>query len=846
MKRALLAAVALVACGSNPITIGSGQFIAPTGLAWVSLADRDLVFVAGTGRDGLRALQVCEGVDSDFNLVATCLNDQQFIPGPVRVFPANIETNNRPLRLAGVHLFKPVPAGADGGIGDAGVSDAGPGDAGVADAGPGDAGVVDAGPGDAGVVDAGAGDAGVPPGGDASRTQTGVILVVGADETVRVVDAQNIFDAANGGVQASQPRTVVLTGVGVDVVADNQIDRLTDLPTGADAVTAYVVTAPSRTTPGSLVQLRVSLDPKTGPVVSQTGSCTLDGVVPSRIALAPREVPFSALEGFTSAGVAQPPTDVFVGDAAGDGVVRVAISQLSGGTCAMTRVSAGGRSVKALALSPQWYESFVDAAGNATGEGRVHPAGELLMMVLNPAATTAPGTTVDNGGVLFADLCTYDSTGLCTAFASGGTIVPIPPSRFDRTDAQGAAAEPMEPISPMASIPSEATFLFPPRPEVCPPPCSQLFVGSPSNAPVQAFSLLAALSSSDGATYFLDVLNRRFVNANFYNQPSNANLSLIPLFVIPPVFTPASADPNGPVFNLMPVDTSPDGGGVHAVGGWVQAGVTHSANWRVTWHSVLPGYERLGGTATLTGRGTYLFKSVTDLALVENDPVLHFGIGDAVAFAGYAVSPADTSAACTTLVSIESQVPLRFETTVVAIAPDGSLELALPPGISFNPANACTTFGAVAEPHTGGAAPWLVVNGFNALGRMDITPPSSAPVPFVAHERRFDYPYDYRPTDLSPLANNASRAADDSLGFYLTGDEPSIPGSQFNFSIASTDAPVFFADGAFLSGFATGIIAYSSPVHRNLIFTAVTGNDSVIEAVPETLSTSAGGIQIFR
>ncbi|HEY2030633.1 MAG TPA: hypothetical protein VGH20_15645 [Myxococcales bacterium] len=808
MKRAMVVAVALAACSSNPITIGSGQFISPTGLSWLSLADRDLIFVAGTGRDGLRALQVCEGVDSDFNLVATCPNDQQFLPGPVRVFPANIETNNRPLRLAGVRLFKPLAAT------------------------------------DAGVADAGTADV---------RTPTGVVLVVGADETVRVVDAQNIFDAANGNAAASIPLTVVLPGVGVDVVADNPIDQTTDLPTGADTVTAYVATAPSGTTPGSLIRLSVSLNPANGAATApvQTGQCTLDGIVPSRIALAPREVPATTDTTLTVTGVAQPPTDIFVGDSAGDGVVRVAADQLSTGTtpvpCVTTRVSAGGRSVKALALSPQWYETIIDASGNITGEVRFHPAGELLMMVLNPAATTTPGTTVDNGGVVFADLCTFSSDGKCKDF-TGGTLLPIPPNRFDRTDTAGASAEPMEPISPMSSIPSEAAFMIPPRPELatggCPPPCSAVYVGAPSDAPVQFFSLVAALSSSDGATYFVDVLKRRFVNANFYNQPSNGNLSLIPTFIIPPVFTPASADPNGPVLVQMAADTLK--GGVHPVGGWVQAGLTHSSNWRVTWHSVFPGYERIGGTATLTSRGTYLFKSTSDLTPLQNDPVLHFGVGDAVSFAGFAVSPADGSAACNTLVNIESQVPLRFEMTVTAIGADGSLELSVPPTINFNPANGCTVFGAVAEPHTGGTAPWLVVDGFTALGRMDISPDPSTPVPFVAHERRFDYPYDYLPTDPIPLANNASRAADDSLGFFIIGDEPTVPGSQFNFSINSSNAPVFFADAAFSSGFATGVIAYSSFVHRNLIFTAITGNDSVIEAEPEALSTSSSGVQVFR
>src|ERR1700712_3557792 len=105
MKRAfLVVAVLIAACGNNNTLAGSGQFSAPSGLASVPAGERALIFVAGTGRDGLRALELCEGVDSDGNIVSTCPEDLQFVPGPIRVFPANIETSNRPVQLAGAWL----------------------------------------------------------------------------------------------------------------------------------------------------------------------------------------------------------------------------------------------------------------------------------------------------------------------------------------------------------------------------------------------------------------------------------------------------------------------------------------------------------------------------------------------------------------------------------------------------------------------------------------------------------------------------------------------------------------------------------------------------------------------
>src|SRR5438067_13104839 len=105
----LIAAVAVVACTSNPFNVATGEFTAPSGLAATAAVDRDLLFVANSGRDGLRALQLCNAplfLDGGVDPADTCPQNEhgQFVPSPIRVFPASIETGDRPMRVAGVRL----------------------------------------------------------------------------------------------------------------------------------------------------------------------------------------------------------------------------------------------------------------------------------------------------------------------------------------------------------------------------------------------------------------------------------------------------------------------------------------------------------------------------------------------------------------------------------------------------------------------------------------------------------------------------------------------------------------------------------------------------------------------
>jgi hypothetical protein len=837
LKRALLcAAILSAACGNSNQQLGSGQFVAPTGLGISSARDRDVVFVAGTGRDGLRALQICYTDPTTGQVAPSCASsDLQFLPGPIRVFPANIETDDRPLRLAGARLTSTVPS--DGGVG--------------------------------------------------VTSNAGIVLVVGADKSVKVVDVQNIVNAPDTGT-ANPALSLPLDGVGVDIVADNVINSASDLPSNPPAgvaVPAFVVTAANETAPAELIELSVSLDANNAaqlPTIK--GKCTLGTVVPTRVAIAQQEAPAQISPCPADGGLCTPgaPTsDVFVADGAGDGVVRVPRASIeAGGVCTVTRISAGGRSVNSIALSPQWYEgtiSILQPDGGVQQQPLVpHPAGEYLMMVTKPDPVPTPGLPLDPGGALFANLCNYQpghddptnfSYNVCTDQTAPGKIVPIPPFPADGTAfvlsdggvftmPDGGAPPPMEPINP-SGIASEAGWAAVPRPgpaNFCAAaPCVGVFTGAPSNEPVQFFPLVALMSSSDGATYFIDTLNRRFVDSNFFNLPANF-LAQIPTFGIQPTVVPATDVPIAPTLvgldpdqGSSPLGTSPELG--HANRFWVAPGLTHTATWRVVWHATIPGLGRRGGTLTKTDHGTYFFEGPGDFAVAQADPVLKFAAGDFVSFAGYSLNASSNSSACQILVNGESSEPLRFELQVLAINPDGAhpgrLELADNPAASFNPGGACPAVDVLAEMHIGGSTPWLVFQNFDALARIGQNQA------YAANERRFDYSSDYSPESKllqptpAPLPLPLPEL-DQGLAFQIIGDQPDVPNTEITFTIISQLAPVSYRDPLVNLGYATSIATYSSARFPGLLFTAVTGSDSVVAAVPSVLQSQVNGIEIYR
>jgi len=744
MKRALLSAVLVAAaCNTTTSPAAIGEFTSPTGMAATGAADRDVLFIANTGRDSLRALQLCNAPLSTDGGVAstdTCppKDNGQFVPAPIRLFPATIETGDRPLRVAGVRLER------------------------------------------------------------ADRSGAGVALVAGADSTVAVVDARALVDArSNPGVKSVTLPPVNVGAQTIDVVAANPMAAGLDVETATPAggiATAFVATVTD------LVVLGMSLDTAG---LAQTPSirarCTLSPVVPTKLAVTPSG------------------DQVFVADGAGDGVVAIATSSISsaGGPCTMVRIGAGGRSVRFISLSPHWYETV--QVGGAPQQVD-HPAGELLMMVLKPLDQTTPGMDLDPGGVLFAETGT-------------GSIVPIPPFGLQQT-----GQEPMQPLAlPGPGLILEGTFLraVPPRTSPVPPdlqpcalaPCTPLYVGQPSSSPTQLFNLLAAVTSTDGGTYFIDVPRRRFVNRNAYAVADDS--SLLPTVDRAPAFSPVTV--GAPVLTITSA---------------LEPGVAHTSSWFAVWHSPIPGLERRGGTVRQAMAGGPLTFTVnqTDFKIWQDDPSIRFGVGDVVSFGAYSFA-GDSSPGCQAVVNGET--PYRFELTITGIGPEpnsgstvpNTLTLAVlpdtPGATGFHPD--CRIFAAAAEIRTGGAQPWLVLEGLNVKGRVQ---PDGT---FVAHQRRFDYPRQAYSQSAPPL-----KANDVAFTFAITGNAPTSPKSGFSWAIGSGEFTVSYRDVFAVAGLATTVYAYSSPRIQNLLYSSITGSNEVLQADPSTLNSSAIGVVAYR
>ena len=755
MKRLLVLALALGACSSNITPVATGEFAAPSGLAITSGGDRDLLFIANEGKDSLRALQLClSPLDGGTGAAPDpCPQKEslQFVPAPVRVFPASIETGDRPRRLAGVRLSR-----LDG-------------------------------------------------------SKTGVVLAVGVDDQLRVVDARNLVEATNhtvldGGTTSPRPVLAVqLDSPGVDVVAETALDAA-GLEVGAppgQTASAFVATVAQGAAKAELLLLKVGVDAQgaaTAPVIA--GQCTLDPVVPRKLAVVP------------GGG-----DRVYIADGAGDGVVWVAKASIPAPSatpapCTVVRIAAGGRSARSLAVSPPWVEAVGGPAADAGTTATPHPAGELLVMVLDPKRSATAGSDLDPGGILIAR--TADKA-----------IVPIPPSSvFD------PGVQPMEPIA-TPGLPREVAFLRSnPADPSCPnASCTPVFVGSSTTtARTSRFNLLAAVTSTDGATYFVDVLKRRMVDTGY-----TPTASLTPSAPTP-ILLDRSNDPAGPSFTFLPATTgNPDGGTptAHPVDGWFTAGVTHNASWRVVWHAPFPGLETRSGALSSSGTGTILLKlSALSLLPWVSDQALALGTGDTVSFISY-TAPPGAPPTCEILIASESSP--RFELSIVSLPASDTLELApLQPTETVRPfdLSACPTgLQVVATVRATGTRPWLVYDGSIVRGR------ARAGKPFVANERRFDYPLDYAgPTPL--VSDNVA------LAFQLGGLDPIqlANTNTWSFTVLSGLAPLSFRDSfnsPLPAGFASSVLGYSSPRYPQLVFTSVTGANAVVQADTTVLNSDA-------
>jgi hypothetical protein len=357
-------------------------------------------------------------------------------------------------------------------------------------------------------------------------------------------------------------------------------------------------------------------------------------------------------------------------------------------------------------------------------------------------------------------------------------------------------------------------------------PCTPLYVGQPSTAPTQLFNLLAAVTATDGGTYFIDVPRRRFVNRNAYVVADDS--SLLPTVDRTPAFSPATV--GAPVLTITSA---------------LEPGVTHTSSWLAIWHAPIPGLERRGGTVTQATPGGPLTFTVHETSFKpwQDDPAIRFGVGDVVSFGAYTFS-GNISDGCQAVVNGET--PYRFELPITAIGPDptvpgstvpNTLTLAVlpdtPGATGFHPD--CPIFGAAAEIRTGGAQPWLVFDGLNVKGR--VQPDGN----FVAHQRRFDYPRQAYSRDAPPL-----KANDVAFTFAITGSAPTSSKSGFTWALGGGQSAVGYRDNFTLAGLATTVYAYSSPRIQSLLYSSITGSNEVLQADPSVLSSAATGVVAYR
>ncbi|HET7788658.1 MAG TPA: hypothetical protein VFL36_21970 [Myxococcales bacterium] len=477
MRRALLcAALAAAACSSNPINTATGEFTSPTGIGATSAGDRDLLFIANSGQDSLRALQICNHpllTDGGVDPADPCPANQhlQFVPAPIRVFPANVETGNRPLHVAGARLTR-----TDG----------------------------------------------IP---------AGVALSVGVDSTVAIVDAYALVQrAADGGVPlqadggpAPSVTQLDVQAQAVDVAAANPLDsRLIETAAAAGStVTAYVVTlAPE------LIWLDVGLDAANLPDVKVHARCTLEaGTVPARIA-----VPAGTDTDVYIADIGAAGGVVHVSKAGIAGGACVSNRIAAGGR----RV----RSVAASPTWFQPPLSGNDADPDIVhppGEILMMVLEPLACSGTGPdcSATTA-GIDLDPGGVLFA----RTTDGSILPVPPFDVLATGAPETMQPLGVPGPGI-PLDAAFLRAVPPNPTTLLVSPDLAPCTrAPCTPLTVAITSGTPTRNFQLLAAMGASDGTTYLIDVANRRYVSSNFFALNTNPS-GLDPTIDVLPVLSPA-------------------------------------------------------------------------------------------------------------------------------------------------------------------------------------------------------------------------------------------------------------------------------------------------------------------
>jgi hypothetical protein len=821
------------ACSNNLPNNTGGDFTTPTALAVATAVDRDLLFVANAGSSDLRAINICNTPTNDAGVaITTCAAEQDyhFVPGPIRVFPGSFSVGNRPFRLAGVRLLAP-----DGGT----------------------------------VTTA-------PDGGNIAPVG-GAVLVGGAEPALYVVDANTIRDSEYG-VQKTlpPPARIALPAQAVDVIAQ-------DLP--ASIARIFAITAGEAPGQAQLFAFSATLGPS-GAYVPPTpdAKCTLP-IVPTRLALIPNQIDKLYVADGSPNGV---PGGV------GDGALEYNVADLlaagnAGGPCPPARRIAAtdnysnpprARPLTALALNPPLVidnPASVDNAGNFScpdGSAPVGPA-NLCDTVLIPAgamilgvtgsAGVAPDPTDPNAG--------REAGRLIFLRTATGGVAPRPPADFS-----DEAAPPMEPLA-VNGLAREVAFMIPPGHDKCPfdnqlgaihnsLPCQLLVVGNQ-----QSYErLVATATSSDGATYFIQADRRRFYNDA--RAITGNSLGPLPAIETQPSFT-GVAQPGKvlPSLTLAPEQlVYGDNPQTRIPAGGMTAGVSRHSTWRATFHAPIPGLERRGARLTVVSRNpdsspadTRLdipgidLTTFTSLAASCGKPgkyCLGLGAGDFVSF--HTFQPAPGTSLCQYLTDENTQPPREFP-----IAPNGISASSLELGPEqtgatardlFNPPAECLPAYLTVEVRTGGGVgnrPWLVFQGNEVRGRVGFDEQ------FVGYEPRFDYPLEAPTLDGGTVlpdggAVDPTKVYEQDVGTSFTitcnGDpacDAPLPEGSFFYTISSGQAQTSVRDTGALPGLGGPVLVYNSPKVTNLIFTAITGSNSVLQISPGQIGL-IGGIIAYR
>lgn len=760
LRAAALAAALAAACGSTTGTVVAGDFNSPEGIAVAPARDRDLVFIANTGGDELRAISICNKPSNADGSSAetTCLSNEDFhfIPGPIRVFPGSLPGGRRPTRLAGVALR------------------------------------------------------------DAGGLPQGALLVAGvateaADgsevPSLKLVDAANVVDAMKGAAPLKQPRSLPLESPPVDVVALQLIPG-TDSPAAATAP-AFVLTQEATGVTGQVIALTVTPS-ASGPTVAIAGRCALD-FLGTRLALVPGRADKLYVADGTPGGTP---------GARGDGAVEILTAAIPAGTAGVPAACPINRRIS--------------AADAATGKAQ-----PLRSLALSPAFRTGDGRNFAAGDLLGA--ITEDGRVLLLSSAFGGPA-PMPPfeTPFKADDGSAGGAGPTAPrMEPLRTNGVAREFAFLNNPLSCPAdtavgaPCVLIRVGTTvSDSRTPKFALVGAVSSSDGAVYFLDADRRRFVSETRDGKAGEP----APTPSVSSALTFSPAQPDGqesPTLTFAPAQT--DGNGVAIPGGygdgWLTAGVTRRASWRAIWHGVIPGLERRGGTLTLAADGK-LRLDVPGGDFTSWIAAGQLGAGDVVSFAAFT---APSSTLCDALVT-ENKTPLTRELRIAAVEARALVIDVAAAGLAL-PA-ACFPAGGVVEVRTAdglGGRPWLILEGIKFRGR------TKNGEQFIARDTRFDYPLNYDPAQPLPTPDRNV-----SVSFTITGTDPVTVGSLFGFSLDSGHQPTLVRDATTSFGFAGPLAIYTSrKITGNLVFVSQSGANAVLQIDPSLIGV-LNGVLAYR